>query len=557
MTTIRKIVTSKVDGSEANNTTDDEIRPYGEIAVYLDTSTSPNKPTLMMFDGVRTHLKSKVLAPGRVYGSDADAGDGSTADTIKLIPDATLYNNGSNQYIVVDPTGGEPGHIHLRAGGTQDNSSADLYLGGEETCVRVSDTSGSVTIRTTNQGDPDITLDWSFQQDGNLYFPGIGNNRIGESEPGLVVSSDASVVLQSNNNIVNTYEVEFIGYVSDGFGDASGATLTVTEIIAGTITDGMTIYGAGLPPEGWVVTFDNGLLPPVGSGGTGNYLLSGANILTSSQSFNNDVLAAGSNAWIFGADGKLTLPGNIATLEIDEANPDGGLVVSVDAGIPGSEYKSLYKFGRGGQFTSRAISVTNANGDRVGGLTGDGFGPILNAPADKEVWISTDGQHLWRFTADRDFVLPYGGGNIRSEGNINIDINLSDSTMRRWQFGEDGDLTVPGKISGGDSSGNLDITASNYVTIESTDGGQIMLGANQLVGGNNGTVVIGHAGNITDLNSGKLRILNATVPTTSVGAVGDVAGFVAFDASYIYYCTGAYDSVTNIWKRVAWSGDTW
>ena len=34
-------------------------------------------------------------------------------------------------------------------------------------------------------------------------------------------------------------------------------------------------------------------------------------------------------------------------------------------------------------------------------------------------------------------------GDIRSEGNINIDINLSDSTLRRWQFGEDGQLTFP------------------------------------------------------------------------------------------------------------------
>jgi hypothetical protein len=35
------------------------------------------------------------------------------------------------------------------------------------------------------------------------------------------------------------------------------------------------------------------------------------------------------------------------------------------------------------------------------------------------------------------------GGDIRSEGNINIDINLADSTLRRWQFGEDGELTFP------------------------------------------------------------------------------------------------------------------
>ena len=37
-------------------------------------------------------------------------------------------------------------------------------------------------------------------------------------------------------------------------------------------------------------------------------------------------------------------------------------------------------------------------------------------------------------------------GNIRSEGAINIDINLSDSTLRRWRFGEDGNLETPGGV---------------------------------------------------------------------------------------------------------------
>ena len=48
------------------------------------------------------------------------------------------------------------------------------------------------------------------------------------------------------------------------------------------------------------------------------------------------------------------------------------------------------------------------------------------------------------------------------------------------------------------------------------------------------------------------------VPTTSKGASGDTQGAVTFDSSYIYYCTATYtDGVADIWKRVAWSGDTW
>ena len=46
-------------------------------------------------------------------------------------------------------------------------------------------------------------------------------------------------------------------------------------------------------------------------------------------------------------------------------------------------------------------------------------------------------------------------------------------------------------------------------------------------------------------------------PVSSIGIDGDLQGAVTFDSNYIYYCTADYDGVTNIWKRVAWSGDTW
>ena len=37
------------------------------------------------------------------------------------------------------------------------------------------------------------------------------------------------------------------------------------------------------------------------------------------------------------------------------------------------------------------------------------------------------------------------------------------------------------------------------------------------------------------------------------GDPGDVAGMIAWDASYIYVCTGAYDGSTAIWRRSALS----
>jgi hypothetical protein len=46
-------------------------------------------------------------------------------------------------------------------------------------------------------------------------------------------------------------------------------------------------------------------------------------------------------------------------------------------------------------------------------------------------------------------------------------------------------------------------------------------------------------------------------PSSSVGVIGDREGDLAFDSSYFYYCANDYDGVTSVWKRVAWSNDTW
>ena len=78
---------------------------------------------------------------------------------LELNPDET---NADDRYIVIDPT--SPNHIHLRAGGTIDASGADLFLGGEENYVSVSDASANVQIRTNN------LYGWEFTNDGKLQL---------------------------------------------------------------------------------------------------------------------------------------------------------------------------------------------------------------------------------------------------------------------------------------------------------------------------------------------------------------------------------------------------
>ena len=44
--------------------------------------------------------------------------------------------------------------------------------------------------------------------------------------------------------------------------------------------------------------------------------------------------------------------------------------------------------------------------------------------------------------------------------------------------------------------------------------------------------------------------VQVTPPTSSVGTTGDVAGMIAYDDTYFYYCYQNYDGSSNIWNRI-------
>jgi hypothetical protein len=120
----------------------------------------------------------------RVIGAGTGSGDGSGNGTIELVPDGTLE---TDQYIIIDPTA--PNHIHVRAGGTQDDSSADLFLGGERNHVRVSDNGRNVSItsrpaavnNTYTNLNPTGNTFFVVSNTANIYvgdtavYPGDGN----------------------------------------------------------------------------------------------------------------------------------------------------------------------------------------------------------------------------------------------------------------------------------------------------------------------------------------------------------------------------------------------
>jgi hypothetical protein len=193
--------------------------------------------------------------------------------------------------------------------------------------------------------------------------------------------------------------------------------------------------------------------------------------------------------------------------------------------------------------------------------------------------------------------------NIESEGDVSIKVNLTDSTQRIWQFGEDGDLTVPGAIQANDNltlraSGGIPTSVSNinsqggynigsYAGLTTTGGTGTGLTVDAstagngyistvtivtpgtgytdgdtitLVGGDGFgcTFTIGTVPAWTFGTDGRTTFPNGTVPAHSYGAAGDREGMVVFTDPYIYYCKQDYvDNTTDIWVRVAWTGTNW
>ena len=135
--------------------------------------------------------------------------------------------------------------------------------------------------------------------------------------------------------------------------------------------------------------------------------------------------------------------------------------------------------------------------------------------------------------AEGNITINYVQGDIRSEGNINIDINLSDSTLRRWQFGEDGNLTLPqgGNISeGGGISGAIKLTpagganAYQALMIYPTAGGE---GDHIHLTAGGGTTEL-YLGNDTHyVKLGKGAGYNGTIVIAATGRPNTVSGIIS------------------------------
>ena len=212
-----------------------------------------------------------------------------------------------------------------------------------------------------------------------------------------------------------------------------------------------------------------------------------ATVVLQAQSDSGDVGTA--KLWRFDETGALTLP----TGSVIEDSPS---YIKLTPAGGANEYQALLIYPTAGDGNHIHLAAPYGGGTEL--YLGNDLHYVKLATSGNVEVLANDGINIagWIFGTDGDLKIP---GNIKSEGNINIEINLADSTLRRWQFGEDGNLTFP--------------------------------------------------------DGGNLRV--SGIPASSIGLAGDTAGMLAFNASYAYYCTASYDGVTNIWRRTAHDVATW
>jgi hypothetical protein len=191
---------------------DIDLRANDDIRFTANWNAGGTEPQWRMSNTGRFELPGAGYIENIING----ASDGSNSDTIKIVPDADLLDENNEtdaQYIVIDPTYNN--HIHIRAGGNIDESTANLILGGERNKVSISDGDREVVVTSR----PPLVV--------NTYL-----NTNEESSTSFVTGSTADIQINYTVNVGGTdYVVDSITSIDEGVVavTATGAVFTAGQ----------------------------------------------------------------------------------------------------------------------------------------------------------------------------------------------------------------------------------------------------------------------------------------------------------------------------------------
>ena len=270
------------------------------------------------------------------------SGDGLGYTTIELRPD---NNTTQDQYIIIDPIA--PNHVHIRAGGTQDNSQAELYIGGENSYFMVDNgTNPSVYVAANNNI-------WTFGTGGSITFPdstvqstawtgAVDYTNVTNTPSLATVATTGSYTDLSGTPTIPTNISELTndaGYITAANVPATYTDANVSTFLAAFGSNSISTTGnvsatsfigdgsqlTGLPASysdsdvaTFLAAFGSNSISTTGNITAGN--ISGNITITGNVTGTsaNVELVAGSYTWTFDNTGNLTLPGN--TFSVNYAN---------------------------------------------------------------------------------------------------------------------------------------------------------------------------------------------------------------------------------------------
>jgi hypothetical protein len=343
-----------------------------------------------------------------------------------------LINSDAPSYV-----GGDH-HLHLTTG---DLTETSIFLGTDDHNVRTT-TNGKIQITTPNA----TNKIWEFDTAGDLTIPGdIKSNGNINIDINLADSTlrrwqfgeDGDLTFP--NGVLKIAGNTISNYVA-GDEEGSGSQLEVSQsktVITNGVTNSLGEGGPSLTGQSLFEVSTNGILS---SFQVINTLGEGESTLISEYltELDNNSFKIGQRATNDLGDGSEPLVAfNGWTFGIEEDNIT--LAITFPDGTTQTTAAQAFSFSVAGDDSTQRVISNNEL------IKFTGAGGITTAS-----------------DAEGNITINYVQGDIRSEGNINIDINLADSTLRRWHFGEDGELTVPGPISG---LGNAKLDFTTYANV--------------------------------------------------------------------------------------------
>jgi hypothetical protein len=304
----------------------------------------------------------------------------------------------------------------------------------------------------------------------------------------------------------------------------TGSVMTTTDSSAIVIDQATTITSN--------LTVGGDLLPSVANGGD----LGSSTLPWRSLYVSNNTIYIGGTAVGVDANGNLTTGGTVVgstpawanitgkptiPTGFDRLTSSGDEVILIGGANPFTLFPAITG---GDQLQIQGSEVSTVSGSLA--LTSqDNLNIIANGSG-----AAPGGSKNWTFSADGSLTIP---GDIRSDSNINIEINLTDSTLRRWQFGEDGELTLPEDAVVKTISGNLTIEGESYVIIDSATNGQIDIGRSSGIG----AVSLGSKSNGTNVVVDDLFVANGVYEFFS--SLADATGVVTHNCAngHLFYHT--------------------